>query len=256
MIGSTRSSYGHGPENFMKSWPILLAVICWGLVLTPQSASAQLLFAGGEDIDFICNGGGSCATNTTAGTFRSGWAREAYSVLGTASDPPSNRFATPVFAANSTLWIHGQYCNTTNTSACISNLTTSNVQLLRVLDGAGYPTLVIRATGTSGQLKISSRTSSGVFTDLVTCSSAFNSSLTQLDFFVNYGTSGEVTLYNGSVPVCDYTGNVTNGDGATTLNQVELTAPLAGNNGTGGQYGGAWSEVIVATTRTTAMSRL
>jgi hypothetical protein len=63
--------------------------------------------------------------------------------------------------------------------------------------------------------------------------------------YVNYGSSGEVTLYSNSTQVCDYTGNVTNGDGATTLNQVEFAVPQTNL--------GLWSEVIVATTDTRAM---
>jgi hypothetical protein len=48
------------------------------------------------------------------------------------------------------------------------------------------------------------------------------------------------------VRVCDFTGNVTNGDGATTLNQVEFSSA-----------GGVaqWSEIIIATTDTRAMAR-
>jgi hypothetical protein len=83
---------------------------------------------------------------------------------------------------------------------------------------------------------------------LVTCSGAFNLALAQLDLYINYGTSGEVTLYNNGVQVCDYTGNVTNGDGASTLNQVEFASPLAGG-------WGAWSEVIIAASDTRAMAR-
>jgi hypothetical protein len=70
----------------------------------------------------------------------------------------------------------------------------------------------------------------------------------QIDLYVNYGSSGEVTLYANSVQVCDFTGNVTNGDGATTLNQVEFASPLSATEG-------VWSEVIIATTDTRAMAR-
>lgn len=158
------------------------------------------------------------------------------------ADPPSNRLATPTFAANSTLWIHAQFCM----DSCTTINNTLSAQMLRVIDSAGNPTLIVRGTGPGGQLKISSRTAAGVFTDLVTCPSAVNLPLTQIDLYVNYGTSGEVTFYNNSVAVCDYTGNVTNGDGATTLNQVEFSS--AGSNS-------RWSEVIIATTDTRAMAR-
>jgi len=219
---------------------VLLFILC--LLCCPTGASATLLFSGGEDIDFICAGTGSCSVNTNSSSFRSAWARESLAISGNSSDPPPNRMATPTFTANSTLWIHAQLC----IDNCGSINTSSSAQMIRVIDSAGNPTLVVRGTGTGGQLKISSRTSGGTFTDLVTCSGAANSPLTQIDFFVNYGTSGEVTFYNNSVQVCDFTGNVTNGDGATTLNQVEFAS--AGGNA-------LWSEVIIATTDTRAMAR-
>jgi hypothetical protein len=218
--------------------------------LAGTDAGAQLLYAGGEDVDFLCNGGGSCASST-GGAYRTGWARTAYMAAGSTTDPATNRFSTPTFSPNSTLWIHAQFCIPQNTVlGCggVGTNTTANAQILRILDSSGNPTLIVRGTGTSQQLTISSRTAAGVFTDLVTCSSAFNLALTQLDLYVNYGSSGEVTLYNNSVQVCDYTGNVTNGDGATTLNQVEFASPVFGNYG-------AWSEVIVAGSDTRAMAR-
>jgi hypothetical protein len=208
-------------------------------------ADATLLFSGGEDIDFTCINNSGCGVQAGGSPFRTNWAREAYGVSGSSVDPPTNRFSTPTFSPNTSLWVHAQFCN--NNLGCVANNTLSNYQMLRVLDPLGNPTLIIRGTGTAGQLKISSRTSAGAFTDLVTCSSAYNSTLTQVDFYINYGTSGEVSFYNNGVQVCDFQGNVTNGDGATTLNQIEFAEP---NNQTS-----AWSEVIIATTDTRSMSR-
>lgn len=229
-------------------WLLLPMLIVLGLA-NGSSARAQLLYSGGEDIDFFCNTGGTCAVSTASGSFRSGWAREAYAADGTTSDPPTNRFATPTFSANSTLWVHAQFCVISFFGeGCGNNNTSSNAQMLRIFDSSGNPTLIVRGTGNSGQLKISSRTAAGAFTDLVTCSSAFAVSVTQIDLYVNYGTAGEVTLYNNSNQVCDYTGNVTNGDGATTLDQAEFASPNSGNYA-------AWSEVIIATSNTRAMAR-
>lgn len=228
---------------------LLTVLFACGLAIGSTRASATLLYSGGEDIDFICNSGGSCTVDTNSGSYRTGWARESYGLLGSSSDPPSNRFATPIFSVNSTLWIHAQFCvlSGNSGSACGSNSTTAVSQMLRIFDSAGNPTLIVRGTGTAGQVKISSRTSAGVFTDLVTCSATLTTSLVQLDLYVNYGTSGEVTLYSNSVQVCDYTGNVTNGDGATTLNQVEFASPT--------NTWAMWSEVIIATSDTRAMGR-
>src|ERR1700761_4875447 len=218
--------------------------------LIGTDASAQLLFAGGEDVDFLCNGGGGC-TSSTGATYRSGWARTSYMAAGTTADPAINRFATSAFTASSTVWIHAQFCLTSAVNTACGNVgagSTATEQMIRVLDSSGNPTLIVRATGVGQQVKISSRTAAGVFTDLVTCSLAYNVALTQLDFYINYGTSGEVTLYSNSVQVCDYTGNVTNGDGATTVNQVEFARPVLNPFS-------AWSEVIVAGSDTRAMSR-
>jgi hypothetical protein len=74
--------------------------------------------------------------------------------------------------------------------------------------------------------------------------------LTQLDFYINYASSGEITLYANSIQLCDFQGNVTNGDGATTLNGVEFAGPTT----TCCAQLGEWSEMIVATTDTRAMS--
>lgn len=220
----------------------LVVFFVLGLLCFPAGASATLLFSGGEDVDFICVGTGACSVNTNNSSYRPAWARESIAIGGTTVDPPINRFTTPPFAPNSALWIHAQFC----IDNCGNINTVSSSQMLRLMDSLGNPTLVIRGTGTPAQLKISSRTAGGTFTDLVTCSSAANQSLTQVDLFVNYGTSGEVALYKNSVKVCGYTGNVTNGDGATTLTQAEFSS--AG-------YISLWSEIIIATTDTRAMAR-
>jgi hypothetical protein len=237
----------------MKLRWLLAGLIFLGLASGNMEARAQLLYSGGEDIDFKCAFGGSCQSQGGNPTpYRSAWARLAYGVNGSTSDPPTNRFATPTFTANSTLWIHARYCNDSSFSdGCgadgSNNNTNASAQMIRVFDNLGNPTLVVVGTGTSGQLAIASRTTAGAFTTLTTCPTAFNTSLTQLDLRINYGTSGEVTLYSNSVEVCDYTGNVTNGDGATTLNQVEFASPC--------NCLSAWSEIIIAASDTRAMSR-
>ncbi|MEI9425440.1 hypothetical protein O7A70_30290 [Mesorhizobium sp. Cs1299R1N1] len=236
----------------MRRW-VFNTVLVLCLSLLPKTAGATLLFSGGEDVDFVCAVGGSCGVDTTSGRFRSAWARSAYQVLGEASDPPVNRFGSPVFTPSSALWVHAQFCTLyINGGACVAD-TSANNQMLRVLDSNGNAALVVRGTGALGQVKISSRSASGAFTDLVTCPAAAGLGVWQFDFFVNYSTSGEVALFNNGIQVCDYTGNVTNGDGATTLNKAEFGSPrvaAGGNN-----YAGDWSEVIIATTDTRAMSR-
>lgn len=235
-----------------------LAFALLGIFLVCRIAApthAQVLFAGGEDVDFTCVGSSACGVTTGSGTFRSSWARAAY--YASSGGAPGSIFATPVFTASSSIWVHGQFCETWITGGCAGDpgggtATTANDEMIRVIDSAGNPTLVVRGTGASGQLEIASRSAGGAYTHLVTCSSAFAVSLTQLDFYINYTTTGEVTLYSNSAPVCDYTGNVTNGDGATTLDQVQFSVPLS--SGGGYTNSGLWSEIIVATSRTTTMN--
>lgn len=230
----------------MRLRTLFAALVLVGLPLCSTGASAALLFSGGEDVDFLCNTGGACYVNTYSTDRRTNWSRESYEVDGTTADPTTNRFATPVFAANATLWVHAQYC--TSYVGCPYTTTTAGAQMLRIMDSNGNPTLMIRGNGTTGQLEISSRTATGTFTNLVQCPNAVVNGVEQIDLYVNYSASGEVALYTNGVQVCDYTGDVTNGDGATTLHQVEFGSPRSGYNGT-------WSEVIVATTDTRAMAR-
>jgi hypothetical protein len=215
-------------------------------VLLATQADATILFAGGEDVDFTCNG--SCSVSTGAALFRTGWAREVYVAAGTnvSNDPPGTRFATPVFTPSTAIWLHAQFCNVAGGVACV-NTTASNAQMIRLFDDMGNPSLIIRGTGTAGQLKISSRTAGGVFTDLATCSGVLINDINQLDIYVNYDASGTVTIYRGSVQVCTFSGNNTNGDGGTLLELVEFS----GAGGAG--LSGGWSEVIVATADTRAL---
>lgn len=232
---------------------LLAGLLCLLVLAAAPSAEATILYTGGEDVDFACVTGASCSNSTTTSDFRTAWARVAYGTSnGAVADPPTNRFQTPTFTANATLWIHFQNCWGNAHCNATGALLASNAQLLRIMDSLGNPTLIVRGTGSGTQVKISSRTSGGAFTDLVTCNGAKTAAntLDQWDLYVNYSSSGEVTLFVNSVQVCDYTGNVTNGDGATTLNQLEFS--FAGN-----LNWSAWiSEIVVATTDTRAMSLL
>lgn len=231
-----------------KYLAVAFGAFLWLATLLP--AQATILFAGSEDINFNCTG--TCTANTNAGARRSAYARYGYYVVGSAGDPPSNYFSTPTFTASADVWIHAQFCVADN-AACLAAGSTSNIQMLRVYNNAGNPALVVRGTGTLRQLKVSSRTAGGVFTDLVTCSDAFNTNtLAQLDLNISYGASGSVTLYNNGTQVCTYTGNVTNGDGGTTINRVEFASPSTAF----ADAQGTWSEVIIATTDTRSKALL
>jgi hypothetical protein len=218
-----------------------LGALLLGCAFFASPAEATILFAGGEDVDFNCTAG-ACTVTTTAGNYRSSWAREAYTVGTSVTDPPTNRIQTPAFAGQTDFWIHWQWCPNTN-SSCTSGVTGSaNAQSVRLIDGSGNPTLIMRATTTvAGVLKFSSRTSGGAFTDLVTCNTnGISVGLQQMDLHVVYGASGSINLYNNSASICTFSGDTRNGDGATTITQVEFS----GGINTGGP--GGFSEVIIA----------
>lgn len=222
-------------KRVFRSVLIVLGLLAW-----EPSARAAILFAGGEDIDFAFSG--TTATDTTAGNFRSTYAREAIKAVNTSSaDPQSNRFQTSVFANQSTIWVHS--IEQTNNAT-----TASNGQFIGIYGSDGVRRLLIRGTGTNGQVKISTRNTAGTITDLVTCTAgpwpaAAN---TKLDWYINYAVAGRTTLYAAGVQICDYTGDITT-NSVTAINSVDF----AGATFTGQNF---WSEIIVATTDTRDMN--
>jgi len=225
-------------KRIVLSLLLALSLLCSPAALQPTFAT--ILFAGGEDVDFSLIG--DTAPSNTSGFFRTGYARSAIRVSTTATtDPNNNRFYTPTFTAGSTIWFHAVERNENNTTE------TSNGQYLCAISPDAVCRLVIRAvTGT--QVKISKRDSAGSFTDLVTCSLGAwpLNSLTEMDWFINYNTSGSTIIYVGGVNICSYTGNVTT-DSATQINQFYLS------NGSA-FHGTYWSEIIIADTDTRDMN--
>jgi hypothetical protein len=221
-----------------NSLAFLVTALLGAMLLAASSASATTLFAGGEDSDFTIIG--NPAPTTTAGYFSSGYAREALYIANSA-EPPNNYALSPTFTASSTFWVHARLFSSNNDSA--------NYDLLRVLSPDGVARIIVRATGTAGKYKIATGNAAGTITDLVTMSSAcFGAgALNSFDLYINYGSSGEVTLYCNGASYADYSGNVTT-NSATQLNQILLgssnSGPCCGFVFTG------WSEVIVATTDT------
>lgn len=229
---------------------LIVGLGLWLLAVLPGHST--VLFVGGEDVNFAPNiaCGSNCVTTTEASAFRSAWARSAMRLSSiTAGDPPVVRLITPNFTASQTVWLHGQFCHGGNvTAGCdVNNTTTANQQWVRFIDDNGNAALVVRGTGTDNQVKISSRTAGGVFTDLVTCNNAFGALLGQVDMKMTLALAGEATLYFNSVQVCQFLGDTRNGDGSTHFQTVELSSPWL--NATSG-FTGYWSEVIVADTDT------
>ena len=237
-------------KNLLLKSPVA-ALTLWALLAftaSPASAySGTILFFGGEDTDFTITG--SYQAQSTNGNIRNrsgGYGRGSVGPgsTGSTSDPPTNYLSVTAFAAQTTVWFHA-YIGSENGYA-----TTSASQFVRLLD-AGTARIVLRGTGTSGQLKISKRSAAGTFTDLVTtAASAFQAGVTYpavIDLGIVYGTSGSANLYINGVLAATYTGDVTT-DGATTLNQAQLGS--FNTNGTVTPF----SEVIIGTADTRALS--
>jgi hypothetical protein len=223
------------------------------LLLAAAPAHATLLFAGGEDSDFTLGTScGTCAPDSTdTSTWRTNFARESLLIVRGSSPTTGPFLKTPAFTAETVLWFHAQTCNYDGSGGCNMLKTASNTILLNFFGADGNPAILIRGTGTDSQVKISKIDTSGTITDLATCGAGTYPSggLDQLDVYLNYAVAGEVTLYRNSSQFCDYTGDVTT-NSRTQINQ----AAIGGINGNGLSFYTNWSEIIIATTRTTAMN--
>jgi hypothetical protein len=206
-----------------------------------------ILFQGGELPDFTTVGSVTATTGTAGTTHRSGYAREVLQpgAAASSSDPPTN-YIRGSFAGASSIWAHFFYYSSGLTA------TSSNSHLVRFIDSAGNAAVVIRGTGTAGQLKFQSRSSGGTFTDLLsTCNTGMTGNLQQFDIQLVFAGAGggSIVLYVDGIQVCSYSGTTTNGDGSSTITNIDLDAPTTSTNP-------SFSEVIVADEDTRSMSRV
>jgi hypothetical protein len=198
----------------------------------------NVYFAGGEDIDFA----GAPAVIAGAPYSDTAWCRCAVGVAtGSTTWPNAGSISNPASFGNlSSFWFHCGFYPPTSTA--LNNI------VIGFADSGGVGRLLIRATATIGQFKISSRNAAGTITDMVTGSQAFSAQgLHKIDVFVNYSTSGQVQLYIDGVLNAD-TGagvNVTT-DSATSLSYVYLGAATTSASDTW------YSQVIVADSDTRA----
>lgn len=207
-----------------------------------------ILWAGGEDTSY------SLITTMIVKTsnFRAAFSRASVSTNAVGTAPPttwpmSAQAVTPFWSATTAFWVHGQY------GPSGGNTTVSNGILLALADSSGVGRILIRGTGTAGQIKISTRNAAGTIVDLVTSvAGAFTAgNPLPFDLFINYAVSGQCALYHHGVVIAD-TGpsvNVTT-DGATTLAQAFFGFVYDGF-GTGSA---GWSECAVRTTSTLGMA--
>jgi hypothetical protein len=205
-----------------------------------------VLFAGSE-IEAFASVSGNFSNDASSVVFRPILARAGVGngnagVTSSTGFPLADAATTPTFTPVSSFWVHGQH-------AAFTSGTTLNGIFLAAFDSSGNARIVVRGTGTAGLAKLSTVNSAGTFTDLTLASQiAFNaSSLSPIDLFINYSTSGQVQLWVNGVVVADTgTGvNVTT-NSVTALSSIAYSAVV--NVGNGDTVG--WSECIVQDTTT------
>lgn len=235
----------------MRYTKALLLFLSLCLLSVDSAFGVTIYFAGGEDVDFTAIG----STSVLGSGVRSAFSRASIvSTSNSTADPIPGRWQTPAFTAVSTLWIHAQI---------ESNLAsgTSGIQALRVLSPDGVARIMLRQTGTAGQLKASTHNAAGTFVDLATATGNWSTlTPTAVDLKIVYGcTAGDqVQLWLNAAQVINYTGASICTDAATTLNQVELgnmnnNTGGAGNTCTSGSAGSCWTEIIVSDSDTRSM---
>lgn len=206
-------------------------------------ASATILYAGGEDVDFVVSG--VVTVTTSGGVFRTGYAREALVADISSGDPPTNIIQLPAaFANQSTIWVHFESFNSTGNNNTVNN------QYIGIYGSDGVRRLLVRGTGTNGQVKITKSDTARTMTDLCTATSGAWPlvALTNVDIFVNYAVAGQVTMYVNGVQTCNFTGDVTT-NSITSVNRVDFaSAGATTTNKTN------WSEVIVSDSDTRSLN--
>lgn len=225
--------------------------------------ASGILFAGQEDLDFVIYtglvtfGSPGVAINTTAGTFRSGYARYSLSIMDNHNPVLTNvNFGTRPWSSSATaFWSHAQV-GEFQTAGATSNsrsatplqwLSSDNVVRLQLVNSGASGVGTIPPT----TFAVQTVNSAGTTTNLGTTSPMFSfGSLAQVDVYINYAVAGQILIYQNGGLVFSYSGNVTT-DGVTALSQMRLGS--ISQLGLGTAYT-CWSEVIMSTRDTRAMS--
>jgi hypothetical protein len=232
--------------------------------------TSPILFAGGEDLDFQLVGGYTTTTtgatngifiDTTAGHFRAGYARYGLAIASCGPGPVNNNFSNFNYLRNAvpfsqtSFWLTARYYWNRNVVT-----TVSATQWWIVLEDASrIPRLRIRNTVTNlnGPYVVEKVNAAGTATSLGTLTSTPSnapSTPDKLDLFCNYAVAGQFSLYINGTLAFNYVGDVTT-DGITSLSYVRLSQAVVPNSSNSSPTGGeVYSEVIVATSDTRAMS--
>lgn len=208
----------------------------------------NILWAGGEDADFQL-WGGATSIDTTAGRFRSGWARctiQSNQLQSNSQGFPQTRSAPFQGGAVTNCWytFRGYFNNGGG-----ANFNNNNCVALGKSGNFGY--LTIGISGSQFQI-VKLDASTGTRTVLATESGsdfAMNT-LYRFDIQVsNYGASGTVTVYVNGTVIMTFTGNIAV-TGITNLDTVIIPST------TGTNAGSFYSEIIVADSDTRSIQGL
>ena len=189
---------------------------------------------------------GSINFTVAGAAFDASFARTAIAVgvSSVGADPPANYIKTPTFTPTPIIWVHA------NVFVLSSVANTLNQQSLIAYSPDGVGRAYIRATGTAGQLKLSTANAARTFSDKQTTTGNLSLlTLTTMDWLIDYSCSASsvTQLYLNGVKVIDYTGSLCT-DAATSLNQagfgIAANGIAAGACNTAGLT--CWSEMIVA----------
>lgn len=218
------------------------------------------LFAGGEDLDFTSpngsiitavNGGfDSIGLETTAGSFRSGYARHAIAIF-TLTNTVDKRIRATLNAATTAFWTTYRV----NYKNFNGNGVVNVLNPMRFLDASGVERIRITYTGTFGSpndtFKVQSVNAAGTVVQLGSnstgryCSTAavqgYLPAPDKIDVFMNYAVAGQISVYLNGALTYNFTGDVTT-NSVTTLAAVDLGPHTNGPNG----YS-AFSEVLIDT---------
>ncbi len=217
--------------------------------------TSSILFAGQEDLSFSTLGqtfsvgaSGPISIDTTAGRFRSGYAR--YAITIGQNGVPASNFVRASFANTTSFWTTARNWGQNPAGSVV------NAQALRWCDSGGVVRLRIRNTSNTpaGPHAIEKVNAAGTATQLGSNVSIFNvgqSVPDKIDIFINYNTSGQFTIYLNGTQIFSFSGDVTT-DGQTTLGLFDLGETGCSNTVT--ICLSAWSEVIIATRDTRNMS--
>lgn len=215
-----------------------------------------ILFVGGEDLDFTpiassilaTASNGNWAPNTTAGSFRAGYARQSI-----AYQLPANVTSSPAYIRNISSFSASSFWTTARFSTNFIGVTGSSpiTHYMRWCDSSGVVRLRISTTQTAPPATtfiVEKVNAAGTVTQIGSTSTGlFASGVApavpdKIDVFINYAVAGMFSVYLNGVLTFTFSGDVTT-DGQTSLSFVDLGMWLVSAN----TSLLSWSEVLVLT---------